>query len=182
MKKSKTSIKSIAFCGILSALGVVIMYIGSLFESLDLTFAMIASLLLVFTVIECKGFMPWLTYAVISLVSILLLGNKLPAVAFIVSGYYPIVKQYFEKIKNRAISWVLKIVVFNLALTVLVFLFKLILPSIDLLGVSFIGGNLRYVAVYLLGNLIFVLYDLLLTRIIIIYLYRLRKKLGIFKN
>ena len=63
-------------CAVLSALGVVLLYLGSFIEVLDLSVALLASLAIVVLVIERGGAYPMMTYGVTALLSLLLLPNK----------------------------------------------------------------------------------------------------------
>ena len=104
----------LALCSLFSALGVIILYMGSLIEVIDLSMAVIASLLVIVAVIEIGGIYPWLIYAVTSALSFLLLPNKFVAVVyFAFAGFYPILKEKIEKVKGL-ICAVLKLGVFNL--------------------------------------------------------------------
>ena len=58
-KKTSMQVKYLTVSAMLSALGVVMLGLGSLVEVLDLTFAVIASLLTVYAVIEIGGAYPW---------------------------------------------------------------------------------------------------------------------------
>ncbi len=177
----KRNIKLLALCSVLAALGVVILFLGSMFELLDLSAAIFASLLITVAVIEGGSYWPWLTYAVTAVIALLLLPIKFAAVAFTLSGYYPIVKEKLEKLKNRPLVWTIKLVIFNLALTALLFVLKAFLPGVD---ISLVPGAalINYIVLYLLGNSIFVMYDILLTRIVTFYILRLRDKLKINKK
>ena len=122
MRRRRT--RRVAICALLSAMGVVILYLGALIDVLDLSVAVIASLLCVFAVIEMGGVWPWLIYAVVSVLSLVLLPQKSPAVVFaLYAGYYPILKSYLERLP-RVISFVLKIAEFNLAFSALIFAMK----------------------------------------------------------
>ena len=72
MKMNKKT-RNLAISGVLAALGVVILYIGSLIEIMDLTAVFVASFLVVIAILELKA--PWhfLLWAVTSLLSLLLL-------------------------------------------------------------------------------------------------------------
>ncbi len=178
----KRNIKLLALCAMLAALGVVILLLGSMVEVLDLSAAMFASLLITVAVIEGGSYWPWLTYAVTAVLSLLLLPAKFAAVAFALSGHYPIIKEKLEKLKNRPLVWCIKIVIFNIALTGLLAVLKVFLPGVDILLMPGIGQAINYVVIYFAGNLIFVLYDILLTRIVSFYIFRLRDKLKVGKK
>ena len=90
--------RRVAACGILCALGVISMSVGSLVEVLDLTMIMLASFCIVFAVIEIGNRWAWLIWAVTAVLSLLLLPNKLAAVFYLMGGMYPIAKAAFEKL------------------------------------------------------------------------------------
>lgn len=155
---------------IICALGVVILYIGSLIEMLDISMSVIASIGCIFAVIEFGGSAPWLIYAVTGLLSLLLLPQKLPAVMYILFfGYYPIIKEKIERMKHKWQSWVIKIAAFNIALLLMYAVAKWLLLSAETPGVL-------TVVFCILSNITFVIYDFALTRLISLYLFRLRKR------
>jgi hypothetical protein len=96
MKKNvkMKSAKRVALSAILCTLGVLFLYIGSVLEILDLTMGALASVIVIFSVIEMGGKSPYLIYAVTSVLSLLLLPNKFPAfLYFAFAGIYPILKE-----------------------------------------------------------------------------------------
>ncbi|MBR2353369.1 MAG: hypothetical protein IKA76_02575, partial [Clostridia bacterium] len=80
--KEKT--KRLTTCAMLAALGVVLLWLGSMIEVVDISMAVIASLLCVFAVIEYGGGAPWMVFATTSLLSLLLLShNRAPAMMYL---------------------------------------------------------------------------------------------------
>ncbi|MBQ3000089.1 MAG: hypothetical protein IJD64_06490, partial [Clostridia bacterium] len=69
--------KRLAVCAMLSALGVVMLGIGSIISVMDISMAVIASLFCIFAVIEYGGAAPWLVFFVTGVLS-LLLPQKAP--------------------------------------------------------------------------------------------------------
>ena len=168
--------KNLATSAILSALGVVILFMGSIIQVLDLSMAVMASIIIIYAMIELRGGWPYLIFAVTSLLSLLLLPDKFAGVVYLgFAGYYPIAKFYFEKKLSRIVEWITKLAVFNIALTAIVFasIYVLHLPSEEI-GFGWI--------IYLLGNVVFIIYDLALTNLISFYFFKLRKRLGLGKN
>ncbi len=165
--------KRIAVLSMLSALGVVILYAGALISVMDISAAVIASLLAVFAVIEYGKGAPWLVFAVTSLLSLLLLPQKTPAVMYaLFFGYYPILKGIFEK-RGRISSWVLKEISFHIALAAIYFAMRVLaFESVDM-PVPMLALTV------VLCEVIFPLYDVALTRVISFYIYRLRDRLKI---
>lgn len=172
MKQTKT----LSISAILSALGVVILLIGSIIQILDLSMAVIASIIIIYAVIELRGYWPYLIYAVTAILSLLLLPDKFVAVVYtLFCGYYPALKFIFEKKMSRIPEWIFKLLVFNAALSAIVFI------SVKLLHIPtdeiFFGWLL-----YLGGNFVFVIYDMALTNLISLYFFKLKKRLGIKKQ
>lgn len=166
MKRSR----QIAVSAILSALGVLLLYLGSVFEILDLTTAAAASFITAFAVIEIGGTSAWLIYAVTGVLALILLPNKFIAVFYVLfAGFYPIMKEKFERL-HYVVSWILKLSLFNTSLLFVVLVSKTLLhlPE-DELGFT--------IPVFALGNGAFLLYDIAMSKIITVYLVRLRSRL-----
>lgn len=175
MKGNSTVNKTrvLALCSIFSALGVIILYLGALVEVLDLSMAVVASLLVIMAVIELGGVYPWLVYAVTSVLALLLLPNKFAAVLYFgFAGFYPILKAKLERVSGLT-CLVLKLVVFNLCMLAMYGVARLLSLTLEL------EFALWMIALTL--NLLFVFYDIALTRLIGAYLHVWRKKLKIDK-
>ena len=177
VKERSERTKKIAICAMLSALGVVVLYLGSIVEVLDISMAVIASVFVIFAVIEYGGVAPWTIFFVTGILSTILLPNKLPAVMYLLFlGFYPIIKEKTERLKNRVLQWAIKESVFNVCLILIMLISRYFLYN----SVSAIRGILVFEAVFfLLANGTFVIYDIALTRLISLYVFRLRKKFRI---
>lgn len=177
MSRTGQKTKCIALCALLAALGVAVLWIGSIIDVLDLSAAMFASILTVIPVIEYKKYWPWLTYGVTAAAALLLLPNKLPAVMYLLAGYFPIVKSKLERLR-RPLSWTLKFLLFNLSLAVTVIFCRRFLPAVDFSIIPEVDGIPGYAILFAAGNGMFLLYDLMLSKMILLYIIKLRKKLG----
>ncbi len=176
MNRKENSLKTrkLATAAMMSALGVVVLYLGSVITVLDLTAVAIASLFVFFAVIELGTPYQYLIYAVTSLLSLLILPDKLAAVTyFLFGGIYPIFKEIFERL-NKVISWILKFGFFNIVLSLIVAVSVYIMHIED----SDIGFT---IGLYGLGNLTFFLYDIATTQLVSLYLMRLRQRFHIEK-
>ena len=121
--------KHLTVSAMLSALSVIILALGSVMEVLDITTAVAASLLCIYAVIEIGGAYPWGIWIVTSILSLLLLPVKTPAIFYaLFAGFYPILKEKLEKLK-RPISYPLKLVVFHLSLGAIVLLLSVFFPE-----------------------------------------------------
>jgi len=167
--------KYLTVSAMLAALGVLILSLGAFIEVLDISVAVIASLLAIYAVIEIGGAYPWMVWGVTSVLSILLINPKTPALFYAFCfGFYPIIKEKLEK-RNRLICWVLKLIVFHLCLGTLVLVLWLFFPAQLDMGAFW----WMPLVLYALSLVCFIVYDFLLTRMISFYLFRLRKRFRI---
>ncbi len=169
------NVKYLTVSAMLSALSVIFLALGSVIEVLDLTAGVLASLLVVYAVIEMGKGYPWMIWLVTSLLGLLLLPVKGPAVFYaLFAGFYPIVKEKMEK-QRWVISWLLKLALFHLCLAGLLLLVRLFAPGT--LGFEAYPW-MRWVF-YPLCLFCFVLYDVALSRAVTFYLVRLRNRFGL---
>lgn len=170
--RRKQSTRKLALSSVLAALGVLMLTLGSFVEVLDLSMAALASLMVVFAVIEIQGKYPYLVFAVTAVLSLLLLPNKTPALLYaLFAGFYPIAKAGLESRVSPVPCWVLKVVIFNVCVAAAAFVaVKLLLPNAGLILAYWYW-------LPIVGTPIFVLYDVALTRLISTYLQRWRVRL-----
>ncbi len=161
---------SAMFCG----LGVVFLYIGSVIEMASLTLVALTSFFVFFAVIEMGGAYPYLIYSVMSVLSLLLLPDKfIAAVYLLFGGIYPILKEMFERL-HWVIAWILKLSYFNTVLSILVLISRYLIHAEDSdMGFTFLT--------YLLGNAVFILYDIVSTQLLTLYLVKLRSRFRVQK-
>lgn len=177
-RKAKNTTKMLAICSMLAAIGVVLLYLGSFIEVMDMAMAAIASFAVIIAVVEYGKGAPWAIYGVTSILALILLPNKTPAAFYaIFFGFYPILKEKFEK-HGKLARWVLKEIVFNICFALM------LLASVFLFttGETELDSPLLIAATVLLGEVVFVVYDIALTRMISLYIFRLRDRLRINKN
>ena len=170
-KDRHASIKRLTFCAMLVALGVIFLGIGALIEVLDISMAVIASICVIIPMIEYGKGTPWMVYAAISVLSLLLLPNKFPVALFaLFVGFYPILKEKLER-KNTVIRWILKELIFNISLAIIVLLYFFL----------FFKGTIQVpwmIAVaIILAELVFILYDKAISKLIRIYVMEFRHRL-----
>ena len=164
MKKTK----KLAFSSLMAALGVAFMYVGALFEVLDMSTAAIASICVTLVLTELGGRHAWLTYAVTGVLSLLLLPQKFAAVLFVgFLGFYPMAKSFFERKFRGWRCLVLKILLLNVC------------TCLMLLAVRYVMTEALWfeIMTLILANIVFVVYDVALTRLLRAYVLVWRKKL-----
>ena len=173
-KKIKNSAKT-AIGGVVAALSIVLMFLTSVIPSMTYALPAAAGILLIIIVIEIDKKWALGVYAVVSLLSILLIADKEAAVMYIMFfGYYPIIKAVFEKHFNVAVSWLLKLIVFNIsvviAFLIVTYVFKIPFEEMEKYGKIAVIGLLAA------GNLVFVIYDYALSNLIKLYNLKWRKQ------
>ena len=149
-----------------------LMVATQIIDVMDLSVSAIASFGVLFACIELRGAYPFLIYLTTSLISLLLLPNKLPALYYaLFFGYYPILKLTFEKFK-APISYTAKLVCVNVSLFLIAKLSTYFISvSDELIGMSF--------WLFLLGSGVFILFDVALSRIAMSYRRYWKHKLNI---
>ncbi len=174
MNKRKELSFKVALGGIVSALSLVLMIISGVAVSLEYAIPMVTGALLMVLVVEfSKGF-AGIIYVVVSILSLLLLGNKEPAVMYLMFfGYYPILKSILEQKLKKISCWIIKYLIFNISMVASYFVVtRIFMISFDDIKEF---GKFALPLLLLAGNILFFMYDVLLTRLVSIYIYRWQK-------
>ena len=161
----------LALCGIVTALGTVLMLMAGIITVGTYTFPALAGMLGIAIVIEAGARWAWMVYAAVSLLSAFLVGDKEAVLLFVLFfGYYPILKSHLERIPRKALVWMFKFLLFNAAVfvTALAAIFVLQVPP-----ESFLAGGGLLAAVFLLAaNAVFWVYDFILSGFVVLYYQR----------
>jgi len=158
-----------------ASLGTVLLYVGSFLEIIDMSVAGLASLIILFCLIELGYAAAFSVYSVISVISLLILPNKWVAFYFVFFfGPMPITKKIFEK-TGREISWILKFAVFNAELVA----FYFIVSALGFFDENEIS-KLFAIAALILLNVVFLLSDILYGKLYRIYMVKYRHRIKRF--
>lgn len=164
--------KKLTLSAALTALITVLLYLGSLIEVLDLVTVFLACVFVAFAVLELGGWWYWMVWAASALLSVLLLPNKFAAIEYLMVGLLTILKNFLERLPPLP-QWLLKFLSFNALYAGMLCLFFFVLgvenDSLVFFGVT-VPPYLFPVILAVLGNLCYLLYDILLTRLIALYL------------
>ena len=164
----------ITISAIFSALAVVIM-LTSYFPYLTYAIPAVAGLCIMVVLIETDYKWALLSY-IVSSVLIFLFGEMESKLMFIfLFGYYPIVKALVEKTKKPLFEWPIKLVVFNSAILLVYGLLA------EVIGMTFedLGEFKKYgtAILLILANIVFVVYDIAISRLSMAYFYKLHPKI-----
>ena len=163
--------KKVTLSAMLAALSVVILLLGSFVEIVDLSAAALASFLVVFAFLELGAGYAVLLWASATVVSLLLFPGG-ASLFYAAIGLYPLLKSFLEKLPI-ALEWVLKMLTCNVVLAAYILLGKFVLMLPD----EVLTTWLLWVFIPF-ANLVFILYDIALSRLIIYYGLRLRPRIA----
>lgn len=179
-KTMKKSAKT-ALGGITASLSLVLMLLTAVFPFLTYAAPEISGTLLVIMVIELNKKWAFGAYAAVSLLSLFILPDKEAAMMYVgFFGFYPILKPILEQKLAKPLSIICKFIVFNASVTlsylIIVYVFAIPFDGMEEFGKWAIPALLA------MGNVVFILYDVVLSRLITMYLNRWQKKFhSIFK-
>lgn len=174
MNKRKQISFKVALGGVTAALSVLLMIAAGLTSTLVYAIPMLTGALLMVLVIELGSGFATAVYVAVSVISLLILGNKEAAVMYVAFfGYYPIIKSFLEKHLKSVLCWIIKYIIFNVAMVASYFaVTKIFMISFEDVEAF---GKWALPLLLLAGNVVFAMYDVLLTRLVTIYFYRWQK-------
>ncbi|MGN0463381.1 MAG: hypothetical protein ACI4GA_01595 [Acutalibacteraceae bacterium] len=166
MKQMKQSSKT-AVCAMVAALSVIVMML-TVIPVLTYTAPAFAGILLIIVVIEIDKKWAFGVYAAVSALGLLIATDKEAAAMYLVFfGYYPIIKAVLESRLPRWAEIIIKFLIFNAAMVGCYFvLIKVLGMPMDDMNELGKYGPLILLA---LGNVVFLLYDFALTKLVIVY-------------
>ncbi len=161
--------KNTAFCGMISALSVVLMLTTTLLPVMMYVLPIVTGILVLLTSDVTNKKWSVATFFSTAIISLLLLTEKEAALTYLFFfGWFPLVREYFNKIP-LVFSWGLKFVIFNVAAV-----------AIGVTGVYIFGlskddytefGKYTIPILLAMANVVFVLYELMLKK----YTFLLKK-------
>ena len=157
----KTSGAMVALGGVMAAVAVVIMCLGTLIPLATYVCPMLCCVLAAMILHLCGKRMAWAWYGAVALLCLLLAPDKEAAMVFLFLGNYALLKPKMDKWPLR---WLWKFLWFNLAVTALYALLIFLMGMQYLLVEAQALGVLGLAITLLLGNVTFVLLDFLLSR------------------
>lgn len=170
--------RRIALGGVFTALALVVMLLGGIFPFSTFSAPAIAGILIVPVAIEFGMKTGYLLYAAVGLLSFFLVPDKEMALIFLFFfGFYPLLKAQLERIRPKGLQWAAKLLVFNgcvlcmYGLILFVFSMGVVVEEFEEMGKAFAALLL------FLGNLVFVIYDIALVRIVGLYCAKMRPRL-----
>ena len=148
-----------ALGGVLGALAVVIMCLGTLIPVGTYACPMVCAVVLQMVLKTCGSRIAWAWYGAVAILGLLLAPDKEAAAVFVFLGYYPIVK---PKLDRKKLPWLWKGLLFNASVLALYWLLLRLFGMEQLVSEFRELGAAMTVVLLILGNVTFFLLDKLL--------------------
>ena len=166
-----------ALCGMMVALGVVIMLLGSVIPLATFCCPVMASLTLIPLLLEYGKKWTLMAYAAIAALGLMLSPDKEAALLFAFLGYYPALKPALDRIEKRPLRVIAKLGIFNLAagtmLLSILFVLRMDVIIAEYAAMGIAGG----IVFALLANITMLLYDRMLIITAVVYIRKIRPSL-----
>lgn len=175
--KDKTSFK-VALGGICTAVCLMVMFCSSFLPMLDYTIPTFAGFMMVVMTVEVNSRWAVATYVAVSLLCIFVTPNYEASLLFILfMGYYPILKYNLDRSKNKVVSWIIKLAVFNVAVIIFFLAFQYIFTAGKMLEGMEMFGKYAVVVLWLVAEMAFFIYDYALGILTDTYVCWFRKRI-----
>ena len=150
----------VSLCGVMSGLALALMFIMGMVPSFEYISPAIGGILIWTIKKELGVKYGMVSYLAVGFLGMLLVPNYEATIMFLfLLGYYPIIREYLQKIKPKFLQWIVKLAIFALpsvgAYTVL----------IHLMGLTYLAEDIAQFGSWVLlafGAAAFVLYDIFL--------------------
>lgn len=155
----------LAIGGISVALSLVILYLTNVIPINTIAILTIASSVIPITIIKTDIKTSIMVYIITSICSFMFLPITYSIMYIFIFGVYGIIKSFIERLHNTTIEIILKLVYFNIILTIVYFALPSILGNIEIsLLLAFISANIA-----------FLIYDYALTIVITYFVTKFNK-------
>ncbi len=153
---------NIAFCGIISAMSVMIMF-GALVPAFAYAVPAVAGMIIWTVSAQINVKWAYLSYAAVTFLSFMLIP-EIEANCFLLSlfGYYPTLCDTLKKIKNKVLRYIIKLLIFNITAIVTYKVLCVILSAEKMLEGMEDFGKYATLILWGAGLIAFILYDLFL--------------------
>ena len=167
MRRKGTAAR-VSYPAVLGAVSLILVYIASVVPTGNWGLVAVAGVLPAAAVISVGLGAGVLCWAGVSLLSFLLLPGKFCALLYTaLFGLYPLVKSLIERLRKRGMEYLLKLVFFNVSFTLIFLIMRTaVLDSLPAaLGAVWV--------LYLVANVVFLIYDFGFSRLISFYVARI---------
>lgn len=172
MGRSGLKAKQTAAAAVFTALMVVLVYLSAVFPTMSMSIIAIAGVISAVLVSEYGITTAAMAYVSASVLMFVLVPDKSNALLFaIVFGIYPVLQNLIERVKHKWLTWVIKIAVANFIFLITWILFKTLFftDAEGLIGLTWL--------LLIAANVIFIMYDICLKKLVFFYKIRIAKRI-----
>ena len=131
MAEKTNAASNIAKGGLLTTVGVILIYISSIVPLNKASILVLSSLLIPLAVLITDFKSAFTVYAATSLLSMIICGFRMAVISYIIFfGLYGLVKYYVEKRQKLPLEIILKLVFFNICMVLLLLIYSLFFPGL----------------------------------------------------
>ncbi|NMM61515.1 hypothetical protein HBE96_02125 [Clostridium sp. P21] len=157
MDSKNTKASFISKGGLLTAFGVICIYLSTVMPVNKLYLLAIASCIIPLSVVTTNIKNALIIYVSTCILSILICGIKVTVISYIIFfGLYGVLKYYIEKIRKMYIEILLKLAFFNMAMLSMFLIYKFFFPNV-------LNLNISIYLVIIGSQFVFLIYDYVLT-------------------
>ena len=170
MRAHRRGARGVAVTAVLAALSLILLYLSAFVPAGQMGVVAIAGLVPAGAVISAGLGAGFCCYGVAGLLGLLLVPDKGGVLLYLIFfGLYPMIKSLIEQLRRRPLEYVLKLIFFNAAFTVIYLVMKnAVLASLpEVLSVVWI--------LYVVANIVFLLYDYGFSKLISAYIARIHR-------
>ena len=161
--------RAVTLTALISAVTVIILYLASVWPTGRIGLVALASVFAAASIVESGVIQGVYVYVISSVLGMLLLPDKsAPLLYILFFGYYPVVKCLAERSKGRLLQLIIKLIAFNVALSVIwIFLRALVF--------GYLGALPEAILLYIGCNAAFIAFDYGFSKLIWFYIERISK-------
>ncbi len=160
----------IAYPAVLAALSTAFLLIGSLLPTGQIGFAALASFFPLVAVLDLGWGVGIGTFTVSAILSMFISGDRTaPLLYCTFLGWYPVARFFIMRLSSCVLRWILRLAVFNAAACVMLFLIHGVVELKIPLGST--------VLALVLGNVVFLVYELLVLKFSVWYVLKITPKI-----
>ena len=177
--------KNISIAGILIAITVVMLYLTSIIPINTIAILTLVSAITPICIMRTNVKNSILVYIAAGIISFFLVPVNISILYILFFGLYGIIKFFIEKINNKIVETILKLIFMNLVLFVTIFAFENIvgldiINQVENIIKNFINTSniniYKWIGVIIIQP-IFIIYDYALTLVITIYIEKIHKRI-----
>lgn len=166
----------VALCGVSAALVLVLMFMTGLVPIATIALPALAGLALIPVTAQLGLAWGFGVYAATGVLSLILAPDREAGVYYLLFfGYYPVLTAVLGRIRSKPVLYSVKFLIFNAAVLVSGWIVSSVL-GIEMEELPVIG-KYTVVLLWVLANIMFILYDIALGRIISMYYAKMHEKL-----